>query len=147
MRKLFISLCLLLAYYSNAQNPVQWQFSVKKISEGLYSWSAKAAVNKPWHIYSQSTPEGGPIPTSIAFNKNPMIDLEQQVKEQGKMITKREEVFGVDVKYYDGTVEFVQVFKLKRKIKTNISGTIEYMVCNDSECLPPKKQSFSLAVQ
>lgn len=130
-----------------AQNPVQWQFNVKKISEGVFACTAKATVNKPWHIYSQSTPEGGPIPTSITINKNPLIELQESTKELGKMNTKREEVFGVDVKYYDGSVEFVQVFKLKKKVKTNISGTVEYMVCNDSECLPPKKQSFSIAVE
>lgn len=138
---------LLNGIYCQAQSPVQWQFSVKKMSEGVYAWTAKATIGKPWHIYSQSTPEGGPIPTYIDFAKSPLIVLKEQTKELGKMITKREEVFDMNVKYYEGVVEFVQVFKLKRKVKTNISGTIEYMVCNDKECLPPKKQNFSVAVE
>jgi len=137
MRKLWIIVFLLIGQQLLAQgsNPVQWQFSVKKLSEGVYEWKAKAAINKPWHIYSQSSPDGGPIPTSISFNKNPLIQPEgKNVKELGKMITKREEVFE-------------KVFKLKKKAKTNISGTIEFMVCNESECLPPSSQSFSIALE
>ncbi len=150
MRKLWIIVFLLIGQQLLAQgsNPVQWQFSVKKLSEGVYEWKAKAAINKPWHIYSQSSPDGGPIPTSISFNKNPLIQPEgKNVKELGKMITKREEVFEIVVKYYEGSVEFVKVFKLKKKAKTNISGTIEFMVCNESECLPPSSQSFSIALE
>jgi len=30
---------------------------------------------------------------------------------------------------------------------TIIRGNIEYMVCNDKECLPPKKVAFDLQLQ
>lgn len=145
--KKIIGILLLLAISSmGIAQPVQWQFSIKKIDKDTYSWTAKATISGNWHLYSQHTPEGGPIPTSILFTKSPLIELTEKVKEVGKLVTKREEVFDMDVKYFEGSVEFVQNFKLKRKVKTNITGTIEYMVCNDKECLPPKKQSFSLAV-
>lgn len=147
MKTRYLIVLLLIAQHIYAQNPVQWQFSIKNEGDGVYSCTAKATVTGNWHLYSQHTPEGGPIPTSIVFTNNPLIELEGKTKELGKLITKREEVFDMDVKYFETSVDFVQRFKLKRKVKTNISGTIEYMVCNDKECLPPKKQSFSLAVQ
>ena len=35
------------------------------------------------------------------------------------------------------TVDFVQTVKLKGNIKTSVAGSVEFMVCNDSRCLPP----------
>jgi hypothetical protein len=48
---------------------------------------------------------------------------------------------------YSDKVQWVQTVKVKGGIKTNISGTIEYMVCDDSHCLPPTKKSFDLKLQ
>jgi len=50
-------------------------------------------------------------------------------------------------KYFDNTVTFTQTVNLKSAVKTNITGNIEYMVCNDKECLPPKKVAFDLQLQ
>lgn len=147
MKKIIVLFLVLVAKLSFAQEPAQWQFSIKKIKEGVYAFTAKAQVQRPWHIYSQTTPPGGPLPTIIQFTKHPLISLDEDTKELGRLISKREEVFGIDVKYYEGSVEFEQILHVKKKVKTNFSGTISYMLCNDSECLPPKKQSFSLAVQ
>ncbi|WP_438944829.1 hypothetical protein [Sediminibacterium sp.] len=150
MRKFWIIALMLIGQQCFAQgaSPVKWHFSVKKLREWVYEWKANATIGNPWHIYSQSSPDGGPIPTTISFNKNPLIQPEgRTVKEFPKMNTKHEEVFDIDVKYDEGSVEFVQVFKLKQKVKTNICGVIEFMICNESECLPPASQNFSIAIE
>ena len=56
-------------------------------------------------------------------------------------------VFGIDVKYFNDRVEFIQTVKLKGNVKTNIGGTVEYMVCDDSQCLPPTKKTFDIKLQ
>ncbi|HET6996765.1 MAG TPA: protein-disulfide reductase DsbD domain-containing protein [Chitinophagaceae bacterium] len=127
-----------------AQNPVSWQFTSKKIADKTYELKMVATVASPWHMYSQNTPEGGPVPTKISFNKNPLAVTDGVAKESGKIITKHEEVFGIDVIYFDGTANFTQVIKLKANAKTRITGKIEFMVCNDTECLPPREIPFSV---
>ena len=129
-----------------AQQPVKWNYSVKKIGNKNYEVHFTAIVESPWHIYSQNTPEGGPVPTKLSFTKNPIIVIEGVSNEVGKLHTKHEDVFNVDVKYYDGTVDFVQKVKLKSNAKTNITGKIEYMVCNDQQCLPPTKTTFNIKI-
>lgn len=66
------------------------------------------------------------MPTEIGFSKNPLATLTGQPKELGKLITKHEEVFGVDVKYFENIVTFVQVVELKsavtRKLGIPTSG-------------------------
>ena len=103
-------------------------------------------VKQPWHTNSQFTPDGGPLPTKFEFAKNPLYSLSGPARENGKMITKHESVFDVDVKYFDGKVDFVQIVKMKRVAKTNLNGSVTFMVCNDEQCLPPTTQKFSLAL-
>lgn len=148
MKKWLFSLGLLWSVCGFSQtNPVQWNNSVKKIDANTYEIHLMATVQSPWHIYSQNTPEGGPVPTEIIFAKNPMLNFEGPAAEKGNLVKKHEEVFGIDVMYFDGKVDFVQKVKLKAKVKTNISGTVKYMVCNDRECLAPKTIPFQLELK
>jgi DsbC/DsbD-like thiol-disulfide interchange protein len=73
--------------------------------------------------------------------------VDGKVKELGKLEQRHEELFGVDVKQYSDKVEFVQVIKLKGKVKTSVAGSVEFMVCNDSQCLPPSTKKFSLEIK
>lgn len=149
MRKYFLLVVLLVAgslFKLQAQAPVTWSFTAKKIDAKTYEVRLNAVLNGDWHTYSQSTPDGGPVPTTVSFAKNPMLTLDGGVKEVGKVESHFEPLFGVDVKQFSGKVSFVQTVKLKAAIKTNISGSISYMVCNDHECMPPTKQSFSIVL-
>src|SRR5258706_15344138 len=112
MKKLF-SLCILFSIatigFSQVQDPVAWSFSVKKINATTYEVHLTAKIEDEWHIYSQTTPEGGPVPTEIVFNKNPLLSLDGGVKESGKMEQHFEKLFGVDEKQFSNKVDFVQV--------------------------------------
>jgi thiol:disulfide interchange protein DsbD len=43
-------------------------------------------------------------------------------------------------------VDFVQIVKLKGKVKTSFSGSVEYQTCDDKKCLPPKTVNFKVAL-
>lgn len=129
-----------------AQNPVHWEFKAKKIDSERYEVSLTAVIQGNWHIYSQFTSEGGPVPTQIIFLKNPLIVINGPIKEVGNLHEKHEEVFGINVKYYDGMVVFKQLITVTKKVKTKLSGTVEYMVCDETQCLPPKKEFFTISL-
>ena len=139
---LFISNIL----FGQIQNPVEWTVSSKKIADKTYEIHLTATINKGWHVYSQTTPDGGPIPTSISFTKNPLLIFQGNAKEVGKLEKHNEPLFGVDVKQFSDKVDFVQVVKLKAKVKTSVDAAVEYMVCNDKQCLPPSTKKFSIAL-
>jgi DsbC/DsbD-like thiol-disulfide interchange protein len=145
-------LCLIfitLGKFCSAQmaHPVKWAFTAKKIDGSRYEIHLTAALEKGWHIYSQNTPDDGPIPTSIHFKKNPLLTLQGRAKEMGKLEQHLEPLFGVEVKQFSNKVEWVQVVQLKKKVKTNLAGTVEFMVCNNQECLPPSSVPFSVALK
>ena len=149
MKKIFIlnlGLFLSILLSAQVQSPVDWTFSAKKITATTYEIYLTANLEPGWHVYSQSTPDGGPIPTTISFSKNPLVLLNGKVKEVGKLEQRFEELFGVDVKQFSDKVSFVQTIQLKGKVKTSISGNVEFMTCNDQECMPPTTQKFSIAL-
>jgi Disulphide bond corrector protein DsbC len=133
--------------HAQLQDPVKWNYTATKKSDKEYTVTISAILSSAWHIYSISTPANGPVPTSISFKKNPLVLLDGSVKENGKLKTDHDEIFGVDVKYFADKVDFVQSVKLKSAVKTNVSGTVKYMVCNDKLCLPPKTIPFNIQLQ
>lgn len=149
MKKLLFSLISSLVFLSAfAQtDPVAWSYSAKKKAANTYEVTFTASLDDHWHIYSVYTPKGGPSATKINFKKNPLVTIEGAIKENGKLETLKDKIFGVDVKYFSDRVEFVQVVKVKGNVKTNVAGTLEYMVCDDEQCLPPVTKKFDIKLQ
>lgn len=154
MKKIVLALFALIltaGLFAQIKDPVGWKYEVVKKTGNAYQLVITATVPKPWHIYSQNTAKGGPIPTKITINMNPLITVAAgKAKEIGsleKTLDKNFSPKGVEVLYYSNQVQFVQNISLKGAVKTNISGTVEYMICDDSQCLPPTKKSFDIKIQ
>jgi thiol:disulfide interchange protein DsbD len=147
MNQFLLAVVLLLAINVSAQikDPVKWTATSRKKGEA-FEVVLSASLPKPWHIYSQNTGDGGPLPTTFRFTKSPLLAFDGNVKEVGKLKEEYDKNFDTKVKYYGEKVDFVQAVKLKSKVKTNVSVTVEYMTCNDSECLPPTKKTFNVSL-
>lgn len=143
---LMLTLLFISVLSVQSQDVVKWTFASKKIADKTYEVHLTASIQSPWKIYAQKTPDGGPLPTKITFAKNPMVTLVGAAKELGKLNKAHEEVFGVDVLYYKDKVDFVQVVKLKSNVKTSVSGAVEFMACNEEQCLPPSETPFKIAL-
>ena len=122
---------------AQSSKEVNWTYSVKKVADKTYEIHMTAAIGAGWHLYAQNVGGDGPIPTDFKFTKSPLLTLDGPVKETGRLIKKFESAWNHDVNYYENTVDFVQVVKLKSNVKTALTGQVEFMVCNDHECLPP----------
>ena len=134
-----------LATMAQIKDPVKWTATTRKTASGV-EVVLSATLPKPWHIYSQFTGEGGPIATSFKFSKNPLVTLEGNIKEVGKLKEQYDKLFDTKVKYFGDKVEFVQLVKVKANVKTNLNVTVEYMTCDDSQCLPPTKKNFTISL-
>lgn len=134
---------------SSAQilNPVQWNYTAKKIADKTYEVHLTATIQNNWHLYSQTQPDDAiNMPTEIIFNKNPLAIFDGKTKEVGKVQLYRDEKLKISANQYSGKVDFVQVVKLKANVKTNVVGSVEYQTCDDKKCLPPKKVDFTVAL-
>jgi len=147
MKKLLFIVFILSCFHGFAQSAkqVKWTYSARKIADRTYEVHLTATINGNWHLYAQQAGDG-PIATSFNFTKNPLLTLNGKPKEVGKMKKVFEEAFKSEVRYYENSVDFVQTVLLKGKAKTSLTGKVEFMVCNDRECLPPSDVDFSVNV-
>ena len=99
-----------------------------------------------YHLYAQNPGVEGPVPTNFNFVKNPLIILDGKVKESGQLVKKYESAWDGQVNYFKNEVNFIQVVRLKANVKTNLAGKVEFMVCDDSKCLPPSDVEFKVNI-
>ena len=87
MKQIFSLITLaLIGFAAQAQNPVSWTFSSKKIDDKTFEIHMTATMQKGWHLYSQKQPEDAIAnPTTFSITANPLIKLDGGIKEVGKM--------------------------------------------------------------
>ena len=146
--RFFVTLAaLLFTQLLVAQNPVSWSFQAIKKGDQQYDVVMKATIQPGWHLYSQQQPDDAiAIPTSIQINNNPLVIREKTIREVGKMQKFTDKTLGVTAYQYANEVTFIQTVNLKVKVKTALTGEIEYQVCDDEKCLPPKKVPFTIVL-
>lgn len=134
--KKIIYLLLLITTVSYAQilEPVKWSTETMKISDSEYDLIITANIEPNYHLYSQKVPDDGPRPTTFIFEKNNNYELIGSPTEE-KGYTVYDPIFKMNIKYFDKKVTFKQRIKLKNKNKFKIIGEIEFMTCNDSNCV------------
>ena len=128
-------------------DPVKWSFSFVKTAGNNYDLVFVAKMEPRWHIYSQFLPTdvAGPIPTSFTFDKSPDYQFIGKTAEKSKMISEFDSNFMMMLKYYANEAVFIQ------KVKTNgnvgkITGSLEFMTCDNKQCLAPKTVDFSFNI-
>ncbi|MAP80318.1 MAG: thiol:disulfide interchange protein [Aequorivita sp.] len=139
MKNIFFTLFFLFSVASlHAQilDPVKWSTSVKKVSDTEFDIIATATIEDNWHLYSQEVPEDGPLPTVFTFEENTDFKSLGEVKES-KGITELDPVFDMVITFFANTATFTKRVELLNPSGTTIKGEVEYMVCDDTRCLPP----------
>ncbi|MDC8000951.1 cytochrome c biogenesis protein CcdA [Aequorivita todarodis] len=140
MKKIYLFLLLatisLASVQSQVLDPVKWSTSIKKISETEYDLISKATIEDKWHLYSQVVPDDGPLPTNLTFEENSAYKLVGTAKES-KGHTVHDPVFDMVITFFENTATFTQRIKLTGNEGTTVKGEVEFMVCDDTRCLPP----------
>lgn len=148
MKNLFLfAVGLFFSFTASSQilTPVKWSYAAKKTSKTEAILYLKATIEDGWHLYSQNIADGGPVKTSFKFTPAKTYKLNGKTIEP-KPIVKFEKAFDMNVGYFEKSVIFQQKIKLSGATGA-VKGTLEYMVCNDSQCLPPETVEFSIPVK
>ncbi len=149
MKKIILSLLLSfisLSIFAQIQNPVKWTYSVENNGKEEATLVIKASIDKGWHLYSQFIGEGGPVPTSFRFDKSSNYTLVGKVNEIPKAKPIFDEIFGMQVAWFEKTATFKQKIKVSSNKDFKINGALEFMVCDDKQCLPPEEVEFSFDI-
>ena len=139
---------LFFGQFTTAQilDPVQWSFSSERINAYEAVLIIKAKIEKHWHLYSQIEVVDGPIPTSFSFKENNQYELIGKT-EESKPIVKVEPVFdNMELRFFENEAIFRQKVKVKSDKKISVEGELEFMVCDETRCLPPELVPFKIDV-
>lgn len=151
LKKYLLSFILLFSVVgiscSQIQTPVKWKFSSEITGSGETILLLKASIDEGWHLYSQKNyGDEGPIPTSFTFEKSPDYELLGKVKESKGLVKEMDKQWGFEIEFFKKTATFKQAVKPKTDKPYTVKGSLEFMVCNETMCLPPEVVEFEIKV-
>ena len=129
-------------------SPITWTFATRHVEGDVFELVATARAEAGWSIYSQFTDAGGPVPTAFIWEEGDHYERVGESREEGHRKEGMDELFGVNVIKYlsDQPAVFVQRVKVA-DYGVPITGEVEFMCCDDTQCLPPTTEPFTFAPQ
>lgn len=124
----------------NAQvkNPVKWTTKTEKVSDDEFNLVMSGVIEEGWHVYSQFTPEGGPLPIVITFKDQKGNYLLVGKAKESPYKKAYNDVFEVDEYYFEKKVTVTQKVKVTNPKIKNIKLNFEYQVCKEA-CINDNK--------
>lgn len=142
MKAFFLYTFLFTGFIANSQEEITWSFSYNTSSKQV---EMKAQLASGWHIYSTDLGEiAGPVPTEFFFEDNKDIIITGKIQEPQPKV-EFDPNFEETVKYFDKEVIFSQKTEVKKN--TLLKGSVVYMICNDTICLPPTEKTFEIQLK
>ena len=117
--------------FSQVLKPVKWTNKTEKLSPTEFNLIFEATIEPDWHVYSQFTPEDGPLPLELNFkNQKGNYELIGKTTES-KTERKFNDVFGVDEVYFSKSLRLQQKVKILNSAMTKIDVNVSYQVCKE----------------
>lgn len=147
MKKLLFSLIIFLAFANvNAQilDPAKWTTTIEKKSDNTFLLTFNTVIEKDWHLYSQFTPDGGPLALEVNFkNQKGNYNLVGKPKES-KTRTAYNDIFEVNETFFEGKGQIQQLVQITNSKAATIEVELNYQVCKEVCINVEKKFSFSI---
>ena len=137
-----LALIGMLPMFAQMQEPVKFQTELKKISDTEAELVFNATIDAGWHLYSTELPEDGPVSATINFDKMEGAELVGKLTPIGKVIEHFDNMFEMNLRYFENKGTFVQKVKFNSDTYT-LKGYLQYGACNDENCLPPTDVEFN----
>ena len=146
MKKILLVITLVFPtlLFSQIFNPVEWEFSKEDLGDGDYNLVFKATIEDNWHLYSQFVEDDGPLPTTFTFFESDNYDLVGTTTE-GEPIEEYDPNFDMVLAYFAKEATFIQKIKVLNS-DAIVEGELMFMVCDETQCLPPEYVDFSFAL-
>jgi thiol:disulfide interchange protein DsbD len=124
--------------------PTTWTSKIEQNSETEFTLIFQGVTEKDWHVYSQFTPDDGPLPLEFNFKEQ-----DGNYKLIGKAVESKyekvfNETFGVDEYYFTGKFTIKQKIKILNATLKTINVQADYQVCKDV-CINAKEK-FTFAI-
>ncbi len=138
-RILFLLLPLFLVFINaSAQEPYTSTMSLVDKGNGEVELTATFKIDPTWHIYDINLPDGGPMPTSLSIDNLKGATKVGNFKTINSKVKKKfDDIFEMNVSYYEDQATFVQRVKVTDKAAFVLEGDLRGQVCSeiDGQCI------------
>ena len=135
IKNLLFGIITLLPLSAQETEPVSWSYEITKLNSLEYQISFNAEIIDGWKLYSQFSPEEGSVATSFEFLDNDNNYLADEIFNEDPYIIGYDNVFKMDLYYFEGKANFNQSIKLNNKDVNQIKIEVEYSSCDDELCI------------
>ena len=147
---LLLALLLATGVHAQVMTPVHFSSALKTGGGAEAEIVFTATIDAGWHVYSTELGQDGPIEATFNVVKMEGAVTVGRLQPVGKVTKKFDQVFGMELKYFEQKAQFVQKIRFTKPQYT-IDCFLEYGACSDEMCLPPtqvelKKSGTSPAV-
>ena len=125
----------ILSLNSQEKEPVSWSYEVNKINSLEYQITFNAEIINGWKLYSQFSPEEGSVKTSFKFLNNEGDYIASEIFNEEPYTVGYDNVFNMDLFYFEENASFNQLFKLVDKDFNQIKIEVDYSSCDDELCI------------
>ena len=133
-------LCVAMITFAQMHEPIKCETSWEVVSDGVAELRIAATIDAGWHLYSTEL-EDGPTAATLVVETIEGARLDGKLGFEGKEIAKYDDMFGMDVRYFEDKVTFVQRFAIESDDYA-VQGYFQYGACDDQSCLPPTNVEF-----
>ena len=145
LRHSLLTLTALLTAALAAAQSVTWKSSVEPLGGDAYCIVLEAAIPAGYHMYDMGPYEGGPPATTIVLTPGEGVQLDGPVEQLTKAHTYYDELFGMQIGTLSGKPRFAQKVHLATA-KGTVTAQLEWMICNDSSCMPPDETELTIEI-
>ena len=110
--------------------------------------SLTANIQPGWHLYSLTTPKGGPNPTTISLSGDSIISGVRIYQPQP--IRKMDPNFQLETETFERQLPLLLEITVKDNAvigAANLTVHVRYQCCADTTCLPPKRKVASTTLR
>ena len=134
----------LLLSISWAEDPVTWNVKSNHLGNQEYEVTITAHLESGWHLYSQFLKsDEGPLSTYITYNLNGVFETIGLTKEIN-IENKYDPVWDMEISFFSHIAVFKQKIKSLNPDSLFFTGNVNYMICDETQCLPPDDYSFTV---
>lgn len=144
LKRFFLSAILLCMAATLSAQSVDWSLKADPIAGDSCRVVLQASIPDGFHMYDMGPYVGGPTATSIELaltGATPLGEWTASVEPHRYF----DEIFSMQIGTYEGVVQFSRWIKLTEPSVT-CTAQIDYMICNDTSCMPPEELTLGLTI-
>jgi thiol:disulfide interchange protein DsbD len=133
------------------EDPVQWTLTPApgsaQVAPGSKAYfELKATIEPGWHLYSPTTPPGGPIITKIKLANSPAVPSSRIYRPQP--LRKLDPNFQLETETYSNAATFLIEGTTSQSATgtSTVEAIARYQACSDTKCLNPVQKKASAQI-